>query len=401
MKHFLIGLMLMLPLPVMGAHAESHAESVAQIGQEIREAVAEAREELKDAAEELKGASAAVSVPGVIFQLPAEGMNPDAYPSQRAGIRAAVQRWIGQVALTSKESPKDIHVVTTGRTSADAIRELRNAVQNQLPGARCEVHVAAADAQPMPQVAPNAAWAEFEVGEKLGGTVVLKGTVPVLASIETVYVDKPWADSLADYVNRRPHERWVVGQSQRTCTKPEDAAEDAMRQAADAVAAILGKRLAETRSFAPGVDEAWLAVRIQRELERGGLIKDRFVQRYERPYGTLWREAILVDASESNMDRLAAGVLDALRVRHAAWRNTAVSVAGLLVVIYLLYLFVNAVTKGYFVWRLRTAAIVLAAVGVVMVLWFVTVAPTPRPVRSQGSPAQTMPPAGPEYRMEY
>jgi hypothetical protein len=40
----------------------------------------------------------------------------------------------------------------------------------------------------------------------------------------------------------------------------------------------------------------------------------------------------------------------------------------LVVVILLLYFFVNAVTKGYFVWRLRAVALLLAIVGLLTVL---------------------------------
>jgi len=43
------------------------------------------------------------------------------------------------------------------------------------------------------------------------------------------------------------------------------------------------------------------------------------------------------------------------------------AVAGLAVVIGLLYAFINAVTKGYFMWRLRAVALLVAIAAVLIV----------------------------------
>ena len=44
------------------------------------------------------------------------------------------------------------------------------------------------------------------------------------------------------------------------------------------------------------------------------------------------------------------------------------TVAGLLTLITVVYAFLNAATKGYYVWSLRIAGIVLAAVAIILLL---------------------------------
>ncbi|MGE5609544.1 MAG: hypothetical protein ACM359_09845 [Bacillota bacterium] len=414
MRLLAMGLMLMMvPLMLAGNRVEVRIDSPVQISAAVEgDVAAEVAGELKAAAEELQrnlgGKIVSAPMPGEILPIPQDALVPDVYPSQRAAIRSLVEQWVRQLVLSLGKLPMRVDIVVSGRNApSDVIQQLRSAVHNQLPGVPCSIQTGEVDLKPTPQVPAGAVWGELELkpGEGQGeGEVSLKSNVPALAAISVAFVSKPWVDSFAEFANRRPGvERWVVGQSQQSCTSPAEATEDAMRQAVENVSGLLRTRLAGMGRPTLGVDEGWLAARIQSELERGGLIRDRFVQRYERPYGSLWREAVLVDVSESRINHLAAGVLDALRVRHTTWLNTAVSVLGLLVVIYLLYLLVNAVTKGYFVWRLRTAAVVLAAVGAVIVMWFITT-PTQqwdRRVEHNNSSAQPADHAVPGYRMEY
>src|SRR4029079_17538643 len=45
---------------------------------------------------------------------------------------------------------------------------------------------------------------------------------------------------------------------------------------------------------------------VERELRGGTLIRDEFLQRFERPYGTVYRQALLVDVSENQVDTLCS-----------------------------------------------------------------------------------------------
>ena len=101
-------------------------------------------------------------------------------------------------------------------------------------------------------------------------------------------------------------------------------------------------------------------------------IADQFVQSFERPYGRLWKKQLLVDAKKTNIEQFARAISShASDARWQQLRETGSrlgSTAALVGVILLLYFFVNAVTKGYFVWRSRAIALLLALVGVITII---------------------------------
>src|SRR5207302_7991613 len=95
----------------------------------------------------------------------------------------------------------------------------------------------------------------------------------------------------------------------------------------------------------------------------GNFVVDRFTQRITPPRGTekLWSHAVLVDASDDKLLPLAQHYARAVREERTTVAHDALAVAGLLAVIALVYVFLNAVTKGYFTTRLRVGAVLLGA----------------------------------------
>ena len=55
---------------------------------------------------------------------------------------------------------------------------------------------------------------------------------------------------------------------------------------------------------------------------------------------------------------------------HKSWAKDLSSLAGLALVVFILYIFLNAATKGYYAWSLRVIAMVTIA-GIVVVLLLV------------------------------
>jgi hypothetical protein len=96
-------------------------------------------------------------------------------------------------------------------------------------------------------------------------------------------------------------------------------------------------------------------------------VSDRFVRRFDRPYGQVWHAAVLVDGSPQLLRDMADEVTNDRRAQRAGTIGNFVKGAGVLVVIGLLYLVVNAVTKGYFVRRLRAGALLLALGGIAVI----------------------------------
>lgn len=177
---------------------------------------------------------------------------------------------------------------------------------------------------------------------------------------------KPWVDDLPAFVNATGGKRWIVGRSMTVCLSEDEAFQAAARDAREQLLSRVRPQLPHSPD---GENEAWLARRLDRELAAGHLVNDRFVSRVRRPYGELWSEAILVDASS---DRLSGPMRDYstwLRVRGDTRRGAVASVVGLSVAILLVYAAVNAITKGYFRGRLRAGAVLSLALGVLAVVY--------------------------------
>ena len=114
-------------------------------------------------------------------------------------------------------------------------------------------------------------------------------------------------------------------------------------------------------------------------MQRRGMIKDQFVQSFPRPYGHLWQQAVLVDASPTQVTNVANDLAWPIARERRAWSvqrrawfwsvgRRVMSVSAVMVAVLLAYVFANAATKGYYEWALRVAAVVLVGGGLLLVL---------------------------------
>ena len=95
---------------------------------------------------------------------------------------------------------------------------------------------------------------------------------------------------------------------------------------------------------------------------------DRFVQNFEGSAGRIWRQALLIDGSTTKLEQLAHRKMVMARALKMNWARMFITVFGLLLLITVVYAFLNAATKGYYTWSLRIAGIVLAAVVIILLL---------------------------------
>ncbi len=109
------------------------------------------------------------------------------------------------------------------------------------------------------------------------------------------------------------------------------------------------------------------------------MVKDQFVQSFPRPYGHLWQQAVLVDASPTQVTNVANDLAvprtaraRASTVQRRVWYwsvgRRVGSVSAVMLAVLLAYVFANAATKGYYEWALRVAAVVLVGGGLLLVL---------------------------------
>lgn len=178
---------------------------------------------------------------------------------------------------------------------------------------------------------------------------------------------KPWVDDFARFANSTRDKTWIVGHSTTPCLSESEAFDAARRDGATQLLSRLRPRLARPYG---GESEAWLMQRLSQEIAGGSLVADRFVSRVHRPYGDIWSEAILVDASSARLSHIAGEHAAWLNSRHHARRSAVASVFGMSLAILLIYAVMNAVTKGYFRGYLRTGAALGMALGVIGA-WYV------------------------------
>jgi len=107
------------------------------------------------------------------------------------------------------------------------------------------------------------------------------------------------------------------------------------------------------------------------DVQNGGFVADRFVQSLQTSAGKVWRQALLVDVSGPKLSRLAAAKVAESRQICESWARMGLSVVGVLVLIGVIYFFLNMATRGYYEWSLRIAGVILAVVAVVAILMIV------------------------------
>ena len=148
-----------------------------------------------------------------------------------------------------------------------------------------------------------------------GGTLTLK-VDPMPADLPSQsagpmserFIEKPWLADFAGFVTARPEGRWLIGRSDplRPALTPGEAA------------ARPGSRRS-TRSYGSSrrkwhVRSARTTTRLRRAVlahlvDGGDLVADRFPQAFDRGYGTVYREAVLINASDKALQPLVAEVL--------------------------------------------------------------------------------------------
>jgi hypothetical protein len=104
------------------------------------------------------------------------------------------------------------------------------------------------------------------------------------------------------------------------------------------------------------------------EVGNYGFIVDRFSQQFDGIAGPIWRQALLLDLSKDKIEPLARAKFALIAHRQRTGANILLSFIGMAAVILLVYAFLNAATRGYYVWSLRIAAMVLLAAGATLVI---------------------------------
>jgi hypothetical protein len=177
------------------------------------------------------------------------------------------------------------------------------------------------------------------------------------ASPESV---KPWV--LDEHAFRVAHggSRWIVGRCERPAVSDSEAIDFAHNDAARQLYPIVRTRLNGWPS-----DRRWLAAQIEAQARAGRLDRDVCLERFDRPYGTIYCASVLVDTSASAMEPVVRDVRAGLGARHRR-AGLRVALAGIvLIVTWVFYAVSNSMTRGYVTTRLRLIAAAVT-VGVLL-----------------------------------
>jgi hypothetical protein len=185
------------------------------------------------------------------------------------------------------------------------------------------------------------------------------------ASIQTDFVEKPWVEDLADFLTtRRMDGRFIIAKSADSCITESEANRQALENASTKIAHWLD----ESSRRLSGIPAPFARPVNSTDILEGDFILDRFVQSFKGTAGRIWRQAFLIDASAEKLTKLAHRKAVRTRARKMSWARMFFSIVGLLVLITVVYAFLNAATKGYYVWSLRIAGIILALITIIILL---------------------------------
>lgn len=171
---------------------------------------------------------------------------------------------------------------------------------------------------------------------------------------------KDWVKRLSSVQNTTNTPLLVV-RSEESCMDESEARQQAMRSAANKLQYLL--RQAKTD---PAILDQEITVTPQ-DLMTHQFIADEFTQSFQTGVARVWRHAVLLNLNPHRLQSLLREKMGSVQQMHKSWAKDFMSLAGLALLVFILYIFLNAATKGYYAMPLRIMAFVLIA-GVVVVL---------------------------------
>jgi hypothetical protein len=314
--------------------------------------------------------AAAIWTPGIEDEFEA-----NIYPSKLSAVRSLglhIDRAIQQVR-ENVVSPARI-VLLQGAQDRQLVEELGRAIEEVLPQTNYFIEpetatvqdnevailLKAVDVQTQP-----VPWASHS------GSNVTSGRIEATAiaknkqnTINARFIEKPWVEDFSAFLNTNPNSHFITTKSSESCMSEAEANNQAIQNACAQVAAMIGqapvRRSGVPVSFARPVTPA--------DIVEGGFILDRFVQSFEGTAGKIWRQALLLDASTDKLKNLALHKAAIAEIRRRTLAGMFFSVAGLILLIIVVYAFLNAATKGYYTWSLRIAGVVFALLLIILLL---------------------------------
>lgn len=166
---------------------------------------------------------------------------------------------------------------------------------------------------------------------------------------------KPWTLDEIAFRNVHGDRSWIIGRSDGPAMSEAEAIQLAH---ADAARQLLPIVISRANAW-PG-DRRLLESRIDSEVDAGKLDADTCIERFDRPYGSVYAGSVLLDISADRMEPVIRDARFELTARHRK-AGLRVAIAGaLLTFTWLSYALLNSITRGYVTARLRWIAVAIA-----------------------------------------
>jgi hypothetical protein len=412
-----MGLFALLVMPLVSHHRAAY-ETTSPPAHQWTESAAEKAaliQETQGVFQEYTDVSARIAVPAVPSPEPptppaalspiwSEGVErqfeADVYPSRLAAVRALGLRLDRAVrALTG-----DVHApqitLFQGEFDRALLVELKNTVQQALSQATCAIEAELRNLRPgevgvtvrlVDRDGQDTPWTQTAKVETVKGevsvvhrSVVMSLRRPAGSGFEATsgnleidafntsrhitshkrFVEKPWVENFGVFASERPEQHFIITRSREACTSESEARQQVLEDARARLAESLGRYPAKL----PGQRMPAVATR---DVLQGGFIVDQFAQSFDGTAGKIWREAMLLDVSGPKLGKLFAQKVGELRETRMSWARMGFSAIGVVVLIAVIYFFLNMATMGYYEWSLRIAGVILAIVAVISILMVV------------------------------
>jgi hypothetical protein len=319
------------------------------------------------------GASSPIWLQGVEQEFEA-----DVYPSKLAAARAAGARLARPIRELLGEAGDSGRVIVFQESlDYEVVAALRDAIRRALPDITCDTQ---ADSRTLRYGNPDELGVTLSYNvqdvssapwHELGDAPLASGQLEVSlfgekgrTRVAVRFVEKPWIENFGAFASERPDRHFIVARSTGTCMSEAEAHQQALNDARVQLAEAIGRDWKEQWG-APKPE-----IRTQDVLE-GDFVVDRFAQSFDGSAGRIWRHALLIDVSGPKLAQLAQQKTTEADSMRMSWARMGLSVVGVLVLIGLIYFFLNAATMGYYEWSLRIAGVVLAIIAIVSVLMIV------------------------------
>jgi hypothetical protein len=285
------------------------------------------------------------------------------YPSMSAATGALGRRIVRTIrgALSDPNESVKIVLFDTG-VRHDLTADLKQAIERQMPGVPCSIETSgrAVDGN---EVAVDLRRTSV-VGNSRGSSTGRRGATPgwrpqgamvqsgsVGASlwikgqrrdiVEIRFRDAPWLDDFGSFARENPWQRYVVAHSSEACTTEAEARQQASQDARGRVLKAFRTKFGSQPNLGVSVSSS--------DVQVGRFIVDQFLQSFDGSAGKIWRQAILLDTSDSKLQWLnyRSPPTPVARASPPAWVRQIGSAFGVLLLILVIYFFLNLATRRY------------------------------------------------------